>query len=92
MEVETTRKHNPIVQDLLKNKKTGETAPRHYGREMLFNYGMIPQTWEDCRTEDKVTGCIGDNDPIDVVDLTDRDMQMCEIPNLKVLGCLCLID
>jgi len=59
---------------------------------MLFNYGMIPQTWEDCRTEDKVTGCIGDNDPIDVVDLTDRDMQMCEIPSLKVLGCLCLID
>ena len=42
MEVETTRQYNPIVQDLLKNKKTGETAPRHYGREMLFNYGMIP--------------------------------------------------
>jgi inorganic pyrophosphatase len=35
---------------------------------------------------------VGDNDPLDVVDLTPRDMKMYEMPKMKVLGCLCLID
>lgn len=38
------------------------------------------------------TGCIGDNDPLDVVDLTPRVMSMMECPKLKILGALCLID
>ena len=42
MEVETTMKYNPIVQDKLKDKTTGREVPRHYGVPALFNYGMIP--------------------------------------------------
>jgi len=41
---------------------------------------------------DKETGCLGDNDPIDVVDLTDRNMNILETPKLKIIGSLCLID
>lgn len=41
---------------------------------------MIPQTWENGRHEDKETGLLGDNDPIDIVDMTNRDMKMFEIP------------
>ena len=29
---------------------------------------------------------------MDVVDLTDRDMYLYEMPKLKIIGCLCLID
>lgn len=35
---------------------------------------------------------MGDNDPLDLVDLTPRQMPMFERPRLKVLGALCLID
>ena len=65
---------------------------RHYGVEPMFNYGMIPQTWENCKLEDRETGCMGDNDPLDIVDLTNRDIQMMAMPRLKILGALCLID
>jgi hypothetical protein len=41
MEVETTSKFNPIVQDQKKNKE-GEKILRHYGLIPGFNYGMIP--------------------------------------------------
>ena len=53
---------------------------------------MIPQTWENTKVIDPETGCHGDDDPLDVVDLTDRDMPMYHLPHLKILGSLCLID
>jgi len=46
MEVETTSKFNPIVQDQKKNAE-GVKVLRHYGLIPGFNYGMIPQTWEN---------------------------------------------
>ena len=92
MEVETTMKHNPIVQDQKKDKKTGQKVLRHYALPPPFNYGMIPRTWENAQHIDKVTGCVGDNDPLDVVDLTNRNMPLFELPRLKIIGSLCLID
>ena len=92
MEVETDLVGNPIVQDQKKDKKTGEKYLRHYGLNPMFNYGMIPQTWENARHTDAETGLFGDNDPIDIVDMTNRDMSMFEIPHMKVLGALCMID
>jgi inorganic pyrophosphatase len=91
MEVETTKEHNPIVQDQKKNAE-GVKIDRHYGLIPGFNYGMIPQTWENAQHTHQETGLIGDNDPLDVVCLTPRDMQMYELPLMKVIGCLCLID
>ena len=35
----------------------------------LFNYGAFPQTWEDPSHVSDDTGCIGDNDPLDVVEI-----------------------
>ena len=35
---------------------------------------------------------MGDNDPLDLVDMTNRDMKMFEIPNMKIIGSLCMID
>lgn len=42
MEVATTEEYNPIRQDTRSNKETGERELRFYGKEPLFNYGMIP--------------------------------------------------
>ena len=53
---------------------------------------MIPQTWENAQHTHQETGLIGDNDPLDIVDLTPRDMLMYEMPRMKIIGCLCLID
>ena len=35
---------------------------------------------------------MGDNDPLDVVDLTNIDAPFFSLPNLKVIGAVCLID
>ena len=51
-----------------------------------FNYGFIPQTWED-------PGEGGDNDPIDLVDLsTTSKKPLLAVADYLVLGCLGLID
>jgi inorganic pyrophosphatase len=91
-EVETGLEWNPVVQDQKKDKKTGELKLRHYGIPPVFNYGCIPRTWENSQVKDRVTDCFGDNDPLDVVDLTNRDMPMYTLPKLKIIGCACLID
>ncbi len=35
----------------------------------IWSYGAIPQTWEDPSHVDPDTGCKGDGDPIDVVEI-----------------------
>jgi nucleosome-remodeling factor 38 kDa subunit len=38
----------------------------------IWNYGAIPQTWENPEVLDASTGCKGDNDPIDVMEIGQR--------------------
>ena len=77
--------HNPIISDTKKNKSTGEVKLRHYGMPATFNYGFIPQTWEDGELG-------GDNDPIDLVDIGMGKKPMLAVADYTVLGCLGLID
>ena len=42
----------------------------HHG--YIWNYGAIPQTWENPDETDTHTGEKGDNDPIDICDLGSR--------------------
>jgi inorganic pyrophosphatase len=58
----------------------------------LFNYGFFPQTWEDPEHTDADTGCRGDNDPLDVVEVGARQMATGECVAVKVLGVLGMID
>ena len=54
---------------------------------------MIPQTWENNEHIDRDTKCKGDNDPIDVVELSQKTtMQTGNVRSVKILGALCLID
>jgi inorganic pyrophosphatase len=70
LEVATDEEYNPVKQDTKKDKVTGERYLRHYMLNPCFNYGMIPQTWENSAHKDRETGAFGDNDPLDVVEVS----------------------
>lgn len=63
MEVATKEKLNPIAQDIKKGKL------RDYHGPIFWNYGCIPQTWENPNVIHPVAKAKGDNDPLDVVEI-----------------------
>lgn len=87
MEVSKTELHNPIMQDV----KNGQPRYYTYGTP-FFNYGLLPQTWEDSTRIDLQTGAAGDNDPIDAIEIGDGPLAMGSVVIVKVLGSLELID
>ncbi|KAL9647681.1 hypothetical protein ABK040_015170 [Willaertia magna] len=104
MEVNTKEEFNPILQDVKKGKLREFTYRIDKGG-MPFNYGLLPQTWEDPHKVIHVPFGIakdgiyqptiavnGDNDPIDVVEISDKPLEMGEIYKIKVFGILAMID
>lgn len=91
MEINKENKLNPIVQDTKKGKlrHVNNVFPHH---GYIWNYGGIPQTWEDPNVVDEQTGAIGDNDPIDVLELGSRIHPVGSVIGVKVLGAMGLID
>eukprot|EP00486_Rosalina_sp_Unknown_P012320 CAMPEP_0201582758 /NCGR_PEP_ID=MMETSP0190_2-20130828/90376_1 /ASSEMBLY_ACC=CAM_ASM_000263 /TAXON_ID=37353 /ORGANISM="Rosalina sp." /LENGTH=396 /DNA_ID=CAMNT_0048023377 /DNA_START=67 /DNA_END=1257 /DNA_ORIENTATION=- len=93
MECATDEDWNPIKQDV----KKGALRYFKYG-DLPFNYGFIPQTWEDpdhCSAFIDKDDLFGDNDPVDVVEISDPSEFVMErglITPIKVLGVLGLID
>jgi inorganic pyrophosphatase len=57
-----------------------------------FNYGAFPQTWENPMVVHPKTQARGDNDPIDVVELSRTQHPRGTILQVKILGCLAMID
>jgi len=86
LEVQKKLPHNPIMQDT----KKGALRYYTYGSP-FFNYGMLPQTWED-PSKRGFNGTAGDNDPLDVMEIGSRPFKMGEMRAVKVLGDLELID
>eukprot|EP00592_Proboscia_alata_P022521 CAMPEP_0194424354 /NCGR_PEP_ID=MMETSP0176-20130528/23623_1 /TAXON_ID=216777 /ORGANISM="Proboscia alata, Strain PI-D3" /LENGTH=1098 /DNA_ID=CAMNT_0039234061 /DNA_START=232 /DNA_END=3525 /DNA_ORIENTATION=+ len=87
MEVNKSAPHNAIQQDLNK-----DNSPRYYTYGTpFFNYGLIPQTWED---PDVIStqGYAGDNDPLDVMEIGSNPLMMGSVTPCRVLGSLELID
>uniref|UniRef100_A0A8C6URE9 inorganic diphosphatase n=1 Tax=Neogobius melanostomus TaxID=47308 RepID=A0A8C6URE9_9GOBI len=91
MEIATKELLNPIKQDVKKGKLryVANIFP-HKG--YIWNYGAIPQTWEDPAHKDDDTGCCGDNDPIDVCEIGSQVCSRGEVIKVKVLGVLAMID
>jgi len=95
MELATKERLNPIKQDV-KNRAlrfVNNIFPHH---GYIWNYGAIPQTWEDPREypHDKEIqpATKGDNDPIDVFEIGHRVHGRGSVVEVKVLGTLALID
>mmetsp|Transcript_21966 Transcript_21966/g.59242 ORF Transcript_21966/g.59242 Transcript_21966/m.59242 type:complete len:282 (+) Transcript_21966:17-862(+) len=88
MEVDTKAENNPIVQDEKKGKL------RYYHGCIFWNYGCLPQTWEDpnVKGNEDVGGAFGDNDPIDVVEIGSKAIEMGAVVPVKPLGVLSMID
>merc|ERR1712085_111256 len=86
MEIATGEESNPIAQGMGKGKL------RDYHGPIFWNYGMLPQTWEDPNVVDPETKCAGDNDPVDVVEIGSAALAQGTIEPVKVLGILAMID
>lgn len=65
--------------------------PSRYG-DQLVNYGAFPQTYEDPAHISPDTGCCGDNDPLDCMEIGSRIWSTGAIVRVKPLGVLALID
>lgn len=91
MEIATGKELNPIVQDTKKGKLrfVHNIFPYH---GYIWNYGALPQTWENPNEKDECTGCMGDGDPLDCLDIGTRVASSGEIYRVKVLGLLAMID
>lgn len=82
---------NPIKQDVKKGKlRYVANCFPHHG--YIWNYGALPQTWENPEHTDPSTGCKGDNDPIDVLEIGSRVAKRGEVLQVKILGVVALID
>ena len=58
-----------------------------------FLYGSVPQTWEDPNFEHEFTGYPGDNDPVDMFDISGLDKgYVGQVKQVKILGGLAMID
>lgn len=91
MEISTKESMTPIKQDV----KNGE--PRFVDnffpfKGYIWNYGALPQTWEDPKHTDPITGACGDNDPIDVIEIGSKIHQRGDVISVKILGVIALID
>lgn len=98
--VEGSVEDNPIMQDR-KNKKgihrTGKVQLREYRYPedkpaTWWNYGAVPQTWEEPHYITPETGAPGDDDPIDVVQLNDKPCAIGDVQVVRPLGIFALID
>lgn len=91
MEINKEEILNPIKQDVKKGKlRYVANCFPHHG--YIWNYGALPQTWENPDALDEHTGCKGDNDPIDVCEIGYRVAKRGEVIQVKVLGIMALID
>jgi len=91
MEIATKDQLNPIKQDIKKGKLryVANIFPHH---GYIWNYGALPQTWENPNHVDLSTGEKGDNDPIDVCEIGSRVAKSGEVLQVKVLGVLAMLD
>lgn len=87
MEVATEEPYTPLKQDTKKGKL------RYYPYNINWNYGLLPQTWEDPSLANaEVEGAFGDNDPVDVVEIGERQAKIGEVLKVKPLAALAMID
>uniref|UniRef100_A0A0R3SGT1 Inorganic pyrophosphatase n=1 Tax=Hymenolepis diminuta TaxID=6216 RepID=A0A0R3SGT1_HYMDI len=82
---------NPIKQDVKKGKlRYVNNIFPHKG--YIWNYGALPQTYEDPAYIDENTKAKGDSDPIDVCEIGNQIIPSGSVIQVKVLGILAMID
>lgn len=82
---------NPIIQDTKKGKlRYVRNCFPHHG--YIHNYGAFPQTWEDPNQIHPETKAVGDDDPLDVLEIGETIGYTGQVKQVKVLGIMALLD
>lgn len=90
MEMSKDLEFNPIIQDY-KYDINNQPYNRYIKISYDINYGMIPQTWENNQRK-ILNNMIGDNDPLDCIEISDKVFYIGDVIEAEVLGSFCLID
>jgi len=86
-ELQTEESGNPIAQDV----KNG--LPRNYAVPIMWNYGMLPRTWEDPDYQiAALGGAGGDNDPTDVVEIGAPACTSGQVYEVKPICAFAMLD
>eukprot|EP00441_Pelagodinium_beii_P017689 CAMPEP_0197671602 /NCGR_PEP_ID=MMETSP1338-20131121/77005_1 /TAXON_ID=43686 ORGANISM="Pelagodinium beii, Strain RCC1491" /NCGR_SAMPLE_ID=MMETSP1338 /ASSEMBLY_ACC=CAM_ASM_000754 /LENGTH=499 /DNA_ID=CAMNT_0043251529 /DNA_START=12 /DNA_END=1508 /DNA_ORIENTATION=- len=86
-EVQPGEPNNIILEDVKGSEKLAK-----FGRPVPFNYGCFPQTFRDPDKADELYSAPGDDDPLDVMDVTDVPTKVGAIVRCFPVGAMCLID
>eukprot|EP01138_Halocafeteria_seosinensis_P011495 gb/GECG01011741.1/.p1 GENE.gb/GECG01011741.1/~~gb/GECG01011741.1/.p1 ORF type:complete len:526 (+),score=75.28 gb/GECG01011741.1/:1-1578(+) len=87
LECATNEPFNPFKHDT----KKGKLRNYEWG-DLSWNYGFLPQTWEDPQIQDHLTGYNGDGDPVDIVEIGQRCWPVGTVVRTKVLGAFAMVD
>ncbi|KAL1449145.1 hypothetical protein WDU94_000370 [Cyamophila willieti] len=79
MEISLNEYFNPVRED---------TRPYMHNTVYLWNYGSLPNTWENPDDYCLITEKKGDGNPLDVFDIGQYVAKRGEVLKVKVLGCL----
>ncbi|KAL1449143.1 hypothetical protein WDU94_000368 [Cyamophila willieti] len=84
---------NPIKHEMVNDEHPryvhlAHVTPHH---GYIWNYGALPNTWENPSENEAHTGYKGDGNPMDVVEIGDRVAKRGEILQVQCLGALALI-
>ena len=91
LEISKEQAFNPIKQDVKKGKlRFVKNCFPYHG--YIWNYGALPQTWEDPTHSHPDTGAVGDNDPIDVIEIGEAVGYTGQVKQVKALGVMALLD
>mmetsp|Transcript_19171 Transcript_19171/g.55038 ORF Transcript_19171/g.55038 Transcript_19171/m.55038 type:complete len:553 (+) Transcript_19171:97-1755(+) len=86
-EVQPNHEKNAISED-----PVGSDRLASFGRPVPFNYGCLPQTYRDPGKVCDIVSAPGDDDPLDIFDLSESVVGVGEVVQCRVLGAVCLID
>jgi inorganic pyrophosphatase len=86
LEVATKEHANPVAQDTKKGKL------REYPFAINWNYGLIPQTFEDPALSHPGANVLGDDDPVDALEISGAARATGAVLPVKVVGALALVD
>ncbi|KAM7208172.1 putative inorganic pyrophosphatase [Naviculisporaceae sp. PSN 640] len=93
-EISRSKRLNPIIQDELDGHPRFVKNCFPY-KGYIWNYGALPQTWEDPSHLEPTIHTKGDNDPIDACEISPTSISCTgtgTVKRVKALGILCLID
>lgn len=91
LELNKLKSQNPIEPDTKENKILKQTYVRSLKLAFPFNYGFIPQTWESVHYS-HFGKYLGDDDPLDVIEISNKPVKVGDVLQVHILGSICLID